>query len=163
MESSEDRLESFCGALRNLDRLEREDFREIIKSQFRPTLRERYVTVNYHRAAFNVEMMLAIKDTKQFQTLSLLSRAIFELALEMKSINLDQNAAQKIELFSRVELLKSARRWWLSKNIIRMRRFTIKHKKNSSRNLASGSMRTRIQCGRPIQLTDSNPRSTTGP
>jgi hypothetical protein len=110
MESSEDRLESFYGALRNLNRLEREDFREIIKSQFRPTLRERYVTVNYHRAAFNVEMMLAIKDTKQFQTLSLLSRAIFELALEMKSINLDQNAAQKIELFSRVELLKSARR-----------------------------------------------------
>ncbi len=110
METSKDRLESFYAALRNLDRLEREDFREIIKSQFRPTLRERYLTVNYHRAAFNVEMMLAIKDTKQFQTLSLLARAIFELALEMKSINLDPDAAKKIELFSRVELLKSARR-----------------------------------------------------
>jgi hypothetical protein len=110
METSIDRLESFYAALRNLDRLEREDFREIIKSQFRPTLRERYVTVNYHRAAFNVEMMLAIKDTKQFQTLSLLARAIFELALEMKSISLDPDAAKKIELFSRVELLGAARR-----------------------------------------------------
>lgn len=67
-------LESFYAALRNLDKLEHEDFREIIKSQFNPTLRERYLTVNYHRAAFNVEMMLAIKDTKQFQTLSLLAR-----------------------------------------------------------------------------------------
>ena len=111
MESSESRLESFYGALRNLDMLEREDFREIIKSQFRPTLRERYVTVNYHRAAFNVEMMLAIKDTKQFQTLSLLSRAIFELALEMKSINLDQNAAQKIErgAFARLDEVPETR------------------------------------------------------
>ena len=106
METAEDNLGSFYAALRNLDRLEREDFREIIKSQFRPTLRERYLTVNYHRAAFNVEMMLAIKDTKQFQTLSLLARATFELALEMKSINLDPDAAKKIELFSRVEAAK---------------------------------------------------------
>ncbi len=110
METSEDRLESFYAALRNLDRLEREDFREIIKGQLRPTLRERYLTVNYHRAAFNVEMMIVIKDTKQFQTLSLLARAIFELAVEMKCINNDPDAAKKIELFSRVELLKSARR-----------------------------------------------------
>jgi hypothetical protein len=110
MESSADRLESFYAALRNLDKMEHEDFREVIKSQLNPTLRERYLTVNYHRAAFNVEMMLAIKDTKQFQTLSLLARAIFELAVEMKSINVDLKAAQKIELFSRMESLRSARR-----------------------------------------------------
>jgi hypothetical protein len=103
-------LESFYAALRNLDKLEHEDFREIIKSQFNPTLRERYLTVNYHRAAFNVDMMLAIKDTKQFQTLSLLARTIFELAMEIKSIFRDPDAAKKIELFSRVEVLKAARR-----------------------------------------------------
>jgi len=110
METAEDTLESFYAALRNLDTLERGDFREIIKSQFNPTLRERYLTVNYHRAAFNVEMMLAIKDTKQFQALSLLARAIFELAVEMKSIAVDPKAAEKIELFSKVELLKASRR-----------------------------------------------------
>lgn len=60
--------------------------------------------------------MLAIKDTKQFQALSLLARTIFELALEMKSINLDPAAAKKIELFSRVELLKSGRRLVAFKN-----------------------------------------------
>jgi hypothetical protein len=102
-------LESFYAALRNLDKQEREEFREIIKSMFNPTLRERYLTVNYHRAAFNVEMMLGIKDTKQFQTLSLLARAIFELAMEIKSIVRDPDAAKKIELFSKVEVLKAAR------------------------------------------------------
>jgi hypothetical protein len=67
-------LEGFFAALRNLDRTEREEFREIIKAQFRPTLRERYLTVNYHRAAFNVEMLLKITDTKQFQASSLLTQ-----------------------------------------------------------------------------------------
>jgi hypothetical protein len=76
-------IHSFHAALRNLQKLEQDDFREIIKSQLRPTLRERYLTVNYHRAVFNVEMMVAVKDTRQFQTLSLLARTIFELALEV--------------------------------------------------------------------------------
>src|ERR1017187_1340628 len=89
-------IHSFHAALRNLDKLERDDFREVIKSQFNPTLRERYITVNYQRAAFNVDMMIAIKDTKQFQKLSLLARAIFELAVEIKSIIRDADAAKKI-------------------------------------------------------------------
>jgi hypothetical protein len=54
--------------------------------------------------------MLGIKDTRQFQTLSLLSRTIFELAMEMKSIVCDPDAAKKIELFSKVEMLRAARR-----------------------------------------------------
>src|SRR6202007_3296591 len=96
--------------LRNLDKLERDDFREVIKSQLNPTMRERYLTVNYHRAAFNVEMMVAIKDTKQFQTLALLARTVFELAVEVMLIYQDKDVGLKIDLFSRVELLKSARR-----------------------------------------------------
>jgi hypothetical protein len=71
LSNPKDRLNCFYAALRNLDRLEREDFREIVKGQLQPTLRERYLTVNYHRAAFNVEMMLGIKDTRQFQALIL--------------------------------------------------------------------------------------------
>jgi hypothetical protein len=72
-----DHLDGLYAALRNLDSMERAEFREIIKSVLRPSLRERYLTFNYHRAAFNVEMMLAIKDTKQFQTLGSLARSIF--------------------------------------------------------------------------------------
>ena len=90
-------IHSFHAALRNLDRLEREDFREVIKSQFNPSLRERYITINYHRAAFNVEMMVGIKDTKQFQAISLLARTIFELAVEIKLITTEPDAAKKVE------------------------------------------------------------------
>lgn len=103
-------IHSFHAALRNLQKLEQDDFREIIKGQLSPTLRERYLTINYHRAAFDVEMMVNLKDTKQFQTVSVLARSIFELAVEIKSIVSDPDAAKKIELFSKVELLKSARR-----------------------------------------------------
>jgi hypothetical protein len=103
-------LEGFFAALRNLDRTEREEFREIIKAQFRPTLRERYLTVNYHRAAFNVEMLLKIGDTKQFQASSLLTRAIFELAVEIKLIRQNADAGEKIKLYSDVERLRAARK-----------------------------------------------------
>ena len=102
-------IHSFHAALRNLQKLVQDDFREIIKSQLRPTLRERYLTINYHRAMFNVEMMAAVKDTRQFQTLSLLARTIFELALEMKCIIRDPDAERKVELFSKMEVLRSAR------------------------------------------------------
>jgi hypothetical protein len=110
MEGSQEELESFYGALRNLDKLELRSFRNVIKAVFSPTLRERYLTVNYHRAAFNVEMLLATKDTKQFQAVALLARAVFELSVEIKLIHLDKDAAKKIALFSQVELLRSARR-----------------------------------------------------
>ncbi len=111
MEAPKDHpIHSFYAALRNLQKLEQEDFREIIKGQINPTARERYMTINYHRAAFNVEMMVGIKETKQFQTLALLSRTIFELAVEMKSITLDPNAAAKIELFSKMEVLRASRK-----------------------------------------------------
>lgn len=95
MEGSQEQLESFYAALRNLNDLELRSFRNVIKSVFSPTLRESYLTVNYHRAAFNVEMLLATKDTKQFQAVALLARAVFELAVEIKLINLDKEAAKK--------------------------------------------------------------------
>jgi hypothetical protein len=96
-------------ALRNLQKLELEDFREVIKAQFSPTLRERYLTVNYHRAAFNVEMMVNLKETKQFQTLSLLSRTIFELAVEIKSIMVRYHSAFRAYAVHSTENRRQAR------------------------------------------------------
>src|SRR5579862_8321286 len=110
MANGTDELESMYAALRNVHDLEQREFRSVIKAIFNPTLRERYVTINYHRAAFNVEMLVAIKDTKQFQAIALLTRAVFELALEVRLIYEDKDAARKIELFSRLELLRSARK-----------------------------------------------------
>lgn len=110
MSPLEENLESFYAAVRNLNDLEHELFRDFIKTIIKPTAREKQLTVNYHRAAFNVEMMLSIKDTKQFQTTAMLARAVFELAVEMKLIHQEPNAAPKIALFMEVEKLKSARR-----------------------------------------------------
>ena len=109
-QSIQENLESFYAALRNLNDLELQEFRNVIKAVLKPTLREKQLTVNYHRATFNVEMMLSIKDTRQFQTTAMLARAIFELAVEMKLINHDKDASHKIALFMEVEKLKAARR-----------------------------------------------------
>src|ERR1700683_1173607 len=85
-------LEQFYGALRNLNDLELTDFRNVITSLFNPTLRERLLTLNYQRAAINVGMLLEIKDTRQFQAISMLARSLFELSVELKCISIDKDA-----------------------------------------------------------------------
>jgi integrase len=109
--AEEESIEGFYAALRNLDELDLLEFRDVIGSVLFPTIREKQITVTYHRAAINVEMMLSIKDTKQFQSLGMLARAIFELAVELKLMSDDKNAVPKIALFIKVEQLKDARRF----------------------------------------------------
>jgi len=103
-------VDRFHAALRNMNDLEKGDIRNVVMGVLNPTLREKCVTLNYHRAAVNVELLLALTDTRQFQAIAMLARTIFELAVELKSISLDADAAEKIDLFTRIELLRSAER-----------------------------------------------------
>jgi Family of unknown function (DUF5677) len=102
-------LERFYGSLRNLHNLELGQFRHVIMGVLNPTLRERLLTLNYHRAAIDVELLLTLKDTRQFQAISMLARTVFELAVEMKLISVNPDAAAKIDAFNRVEMLRAAR------------------------------------------------------
>lgn len=103
-------LERFYGALRNLNDLELRDFRNVITGVLRPTPREKILTVNYHRAAIDVGMLLSIKDTRQVQAVAMLARAVFELSVEIKLINLHADAANKVDVFTRVEKLRAAKK-----------------------------------------------------
>ncbi len=103
-------LERFYAALKNLEALELSAFRNVIMGILTPNLVEKPSgRWNYHRAAINVEMLVTIKDTKQFQVISMLARTIFELAVEIKLISLDPDAAHKIDVFTRVEKLRAAK------------------------------------------------------
>jgi len=95
-------------ALRNLRDLEEREFRGVITGMLDPTLRERIVTLNYHRAAFNVETILALPNSRHFQGTAMLARAIFEDAVELKLISLNPDAAEKIDAVTRIERLRAA-------------------------------------------------------
>jgi hypothetical protein len=95
-------------ALRNLRNLEEVDVRNVIAGVLKPTPRERLLTLNYHRAAFNVETVLALPNTQHFQAIAMLARAIFEDAVEIKLINLNADAGAKADVLTRIEKLRAA-------------------------------------------------------
>jgi hypothetical protein len=95
-------------ALRNLRDLEEKEFRGVIEGMLSKTLRERILTLNYHRAALNVESILALPNSRHFQAIAMMARAIFEDAVEMKLINLNSDAAEKVDAVTRIERLTAA-------------------------------------------------------
>ena len=103
-------VEQFYGVLRNLNDLEQREIRGVVMAVLNPSLRERYLTLNYHRAAINVELLLTLKDTRQFQAIALLARSVFELAVEVKLISLNPDAAEKIDALTRIEKLRYSQR-----------------------------------------------------
>ena len=101
-------VDRFQHALSNLMQVDRDNFRQVIEGCLNPTPRERHLTYNYHRAAINAEMLVSITDTKQFQAMTMLTRAIFEISVEMRTILNDKDAAEKIEVFNNIERLRAA-------------------------------------------------------
>lgn len=103
-------LNRFFGAVRSLNELDQAEIRNVVGGQLNPTLLEKYVTLNYHRAAINIELLLTLTDSKQFQAITGLTRTNFETLVELKLLATMPNAAEKALLFSNLEKLKSAKR-----------------------------------------------------
>jgi hypothetical protein len=78
-----DRVSRFLNALRNIHKTEQDDIRNAVMGMLYPKPREQFVTLNYHRAAMNVELLVTLTVTRHFQTIAMLARTIFELAVEL--------------------------------------------------------------------------------
>ena len=103
-------VEQFYGVLRNLNDVEHSEIRNVVMAVLDPSLRERYLTLNYHRAAINVELLLTLRDTRHFQAIALLARSVFELAVEIKLISLYSDAGEKIDALTRIEKLRYSKK-----------------------------------------------------
>lgn len=103
-------IDRFFTSIKSLNELDVKEIRNVVGGLLNPTLRDSYFTLNYHRAAINVEFLLTIKDTKQFQAIVALARTVLETAVEIWLIRRDANAAQKIKLFVELEKLKTAKK-----------------------------------------------------
>jgi hypothetical protein len=88
--------------------LDKAEIRNVVSGLINPTPRDRCVTLNYERAAINIELLLTLGNTQQFQVISMITRSTFEAAVELALIKIMPDAAEKIAAFSEVEKLKSA-------------------------------------------------------
>jgi hypothetical protein len=91
----------------NFDRLE---VFGIIQSQLLLTHEESCFVTTYYRARGNIETMLEIKNAKHFQAAAMLARGVFELAVDIRMLEVTPNGWIKMLAFDEVERLRSARK-----------------------------------------------------
>jgi hypothetical protein len=100
----------FFTAIKSLNELDKKEIRNVIGGLLNPSLRESYFTLNYHRAAINIEFLLTVHDMKQFQVIVGLARMLMETAVEMWLMRADDGAAEKIRIVTDLHKLKTAQR-----------------------------------------------------
>lgn len=103
-------VDRYFTCVKSLNDFDRIEIRNIVGGQLNPTVLERQLTLNYHRAAINIEFLLTIKDSKQFQVITSLTRTVFELAVELKLLATMPNAGEKAAVFSDIEKLSAAKK-----------------------------------------------------
>jgi len=96
-------LQSFA----NFDKIE---VKPVIDTLLGTTEREKCFIATYMRASANVGTLLELKHRKHFQAINMLTRAMFELAVDIRLIDAIPNGSEKMLAFVDVEKLRCARK-----------------------------------------------------
>jgi len=96
--------------LKSLNAFDKKEIRGIVQGLLAKTDRDTCFIGNYYRAAANVETLLSLKSAKDLQAIAMVARGLFELAVDIKLIDVTPNAVQKLIAFSDVEKLRAARK-----------------------------------------------------
>jgi hypothetical protein len=102
--------ERFFTVIKSLNEFDKAEIRGVIQTLISPTQREMCFIGNYYRGVGNVETLLSLKSVRDFQAIAMLARSLFELAVDIRLINIVPDSVTKMLTFSDVEKLRSARR-----------------------------------------------------
>jgi hypothetical protein len=102
--------ERFFTVVKSLNEFDKSEIRGVIQTLISPTRRELCFIGNYYRGVGNVETLLSLKSIRDFQAIAMLARNLFELAVDVRLINVVPDSVKKIMTFVDVEKLRSARR-----------------------------------------------------
>lgn len=94
-------------SLNNFDKLE---VKGVIDTLLSRTDEESCFVGTYYRTSGNIESVLELKHPKHFQAAAMLARGLFELAVDMRLLEVIQNGWNKMIAFADVEKLRCARK-----------------------------------------------------
>ncbi|HLI63150.1 MAG TPA: DUF5677 domain-containing protein [Terriglobales bacterium] len=101
-------VERFFTVLKSLNEFDGIEVQGVLAGQLSRSPREDLVYGLYLRARANVQSLLSLKQVMDFQAIVMLARNLFELAIDVKLINLLPNAVERFTLFAEVEKLRAA-------------------------------------------------------
>lgn len=102
--------ERFYTILKNLNEFDKREIRGVVRGLLAKTDRDNCFIGSYYRAAANAETLLSLKSAKDLQAIAMVARGLFELAVDVKLIDVIPDAVKKIATFSDVEKLRAARK-----------------------------------------------------
>jgi hypothetical protein len=100
----------FHGAVMLLEKFDRENIRGLVETKESHPPREFAIVATYLRTLAHVRTLLELKSATYFQAASMVARAIFELAVDIRLIDQIEDAPERYDAFSKVERLRVARR-----------------------------------------------------
>lgn len=100
----------FHGVLILLQKFDLENIRGRVETKSNHPPREFAIVATYLRTLAHVGSLLRLNDPSHFQAVSMVARALFELAVDIRLIDRMDDAAAKYDAFSKVERLRVARR-----------------------------------------------------
>jgi hypothetical protein len=100
------RFQAVLGSLGEFDNAE---VHPIVEALLSPTEREKCFIVGYYRAVASVRSLLMFQDASHFQAIAMLARALFELAVDLRFIDVEADAIAKLYAYCASERLRVAR------------------------------------------------------
>ena len=105
-----DMVERFHGAVILLEKFDRENVRGRVETKESHPPREFAIVAAYLRILAHVRTLIELKSAAYFQAISMIARAVFELAVDIRLIDRIPDAPERYDAFSKVERLRVARR-----------------------------------------------------
>jgi hypothetical protein len=101
-------VERFYTALKSLNEFDRLEVQGVVAGALAKSQRETCIWQIYLRGRANVQSLLSLRQAMDFQAIIMVTRNLFELAVDAKLIDVTHNAIEKIDAFAQVEKLRAA-------------------------------------------------------
>ncbi len=99
----------FYHAVRILEQFDCAEVRGVAKGVPSPTEREACVLGLYYRAALNARSLVALNDPVHFQAITQIARALLELGIDLRLLDVVSGAVAKVMAYSDWERLRAAK------------------------------------------------------
>jgi hypothetical protein len=96
--------------LKSLGKFDEMEVRGVINGILAPTERESCFQIIYHRVVANIASLRALNHRQHFQAISMITRNLFELAIDIRLIDRITDAIPKLIIYTEVEKLRCARK-----------------------------------------------------
>jgi hypothetical protein len=108
--TSKQMTDLFFTVLKSLAKFDQLEVHGVIGGLLSPSDREKCFIATYRRTTANVSTLLGLTEPKHFQAIAMLSRALFELAVDIRLLEALPQSCERMIAFVNVEKLRCARK-----------------------------------------------------